>query len=301
MAEPPRSRVVLAFLAVYIIWGSTYLAIRYAVESMPPFLLAGARHLIAGALMYAWARPRSPGPITRAQLRDASLVGTALLLGGNGGVTWAERRVPSALAALVIACVPLWVAAFSVRGRPADRPGPLAWVGILLGLAGVATLIGRDRLSQSSNIDPIGFAALIIAGLTWAWGSVYSRTASLPSSALLSTSIQMLIGGPVLIVVGLLAGEGHSLHFASITARSWISWIYLVTAGSLIGFTAYAWLLRNVATVKVATYAYVNPVVAILLGVFVAGETFTPRMVLAGVLVLAGVALVQLSARPRRT
>jgi drug/metabolite transporter (DMT)-like permease len=293
---PSPWSVLTALIAVYLIWGSTYLAIRWAVETIPPFLMAGTRFSIAGALLYAWMRLRGVPKPEPLHWVSATIVGGCLLVGGNGGVVWVEKGgFPSGLTALMIATVPLWMALLQ-RLRGVRMGGGVA-VGLLLGFVGIILLIGPGELSIGSRVDPIGATVLIGASLSWAVGSLYSRRARLPESALLATAMEMLTGGALLILTGLALGEHGAVRLSAISPQSFFSYLYLILFGSLVGFTAYIWLLRVTTPVLVSTYAYVNPVVAVLLGATLAGETITIRTLLAAVVILIAVALISV---PRR-
>ncbi|HVE77944.1 MAG TPA: EamA family transporter [Gemmatimonadaceae bacterium] len=290
-AAPSRAQLIAAFAAVYLIWGSTYLAIRFVVESMPPFLMASARFLVAGAGMAAWALARgAPWPTTR-MWRDAAIIGTLLLLGGNGGVVWAEQFVASGIAALLVACVPLWVVVVDWV-RPGGRRPTLGVVaGVLVGLVGLVLLVGPETFAGRGT--HLGAAlVLIFASLSWATGSVFSRGASRPSSPVLGTGMQMLAGGAALGVLALATGEPARFEPAAVTARAFWAWMYLLTFGSVVGFTAYVWLLRVVPAARAATYAYVNPVVAVFLGWALASEPITGRTLVAAAIIIGAVALI---------
>jgi len=286
-----RARIVLAFAAVYVLWGSTYLAIRFGVETLPPFLMAGVRHLTAGLVLFLWLRLRgTPRPEAR-HWRAAAVVGGLLLLGGNGLVTWAERRVPSGLAALIVASVPIWMTVLDGLERR-ERPHGVVLAGLAMGLAGIVLLVAPGRFAGGGHIDPVGAAALLAAALFWAVGSLYSRRASLPSSTLLATAMEMIAGGLILLFVSALAREWRGFAIAAVSARSLLALGYLIVAGSLLGFTAYIYLLGATTPARVSTYAYVNPVVAVFLGWLLAGETVTPRTGLATAVIVAAVALI---------
>ena len=299
-ARPGTARIVIAFLAVYLIWGSTYLAIRFAVETLPPLLMAATRHLVAGVVLVGWvARTRRIRP-TRVQCRDATIVGLLLLLGGNGLVTWAEQWVPSGLAALLVATVPLWMALLGAVMEPASRPRAMGYAGIGLGLVGVALLVEpRGELAADAH-TLFGALGLLCAALLWAAGSVYSRRAKLPPDRLLSTGMQMISGALGLALAGLIAGEASRVHPEAVTMRSALALLYLIVFGSIVGFTAYVWLLQVVAPSKVATYAFVNPVVAVFLGVTLGGETLGPRTILATAIIVASVVTITSESRMRR-
>ncbi|MBN1890271.1 MAG: EamA family transporter [Thermoflexales bacterium] len=281
-----------ALLAVYIIWGSTYLAIRFAIESMPPFLMAGSRFLIAGGLLYAWRRARGDSAPTRLEWRSAAIAGILMLTGGTGGVVWAEQRVISGVAALLIGTTPLWMTlmdALSGSKRKADRR---AIAGVVIGFGGVVVLIGPAQFAGGAQgVDPLGAVVLILAAALWASGSLYSRQAIIPPSPLLGTSMQMLVGGAALLGVGLVSGDLGRLALSEIAIPSLLGWLYLIVVGSWGGFVAYTWLLRVAPTPLVSTYAYVNPVVAILLGYLLAAEPLTPRVLLAATIIVGSVAL----------
>lgn len=298
-AKPPRWRVVTAFAAVYLIWGSTYLAIRIAVETIPPFLMAGIRFLIAGAILYAWTRWRGTPQPTRSHWQGATIVGGLLLLGGNGGVVWAAQHVPSGLTALLIATVPLWMALLNWLRPGGAKPSNGIIVGLLLGFSGITLLIGPNKLAGGHQVDPLGAAVLIIASLSWAAGSLYSRRAQLPASPLLATGMEMLAGGALLLIAGLLFGEWTRFDLSAPSLRSWLALSYLIIFGALIGFTAYIWLLRVTTPALASTYAYVNPVVAIFLGWAFAGEPLTGRTLLAAAIIIGAVVVITLQRAPR--
>jgi drug/metabolite transporter (DMT)-like permease len=289
--EAPAGRVLLAFAAIYVLWGSTYLGIRYAVETLPPFLMAGTRHLTAGILLYVWNRLRGE---PRPRLRDwgvTAAIGSPMLLGGNGLVSWAEQRVPSGLAALIVASVPLWMTVLeAVQKRRAPRGAVIA--GLLLGIASLAWLVVPGRFGGNGHVDPLGAGALLLAALCWAIGSLYSRVAKLPVSTFLAIAMEMIAGGLILWSAGLLVGEGARLQIGAVSARSVLALGYLIVFGSLAGFSAYMWLLRVTTPARVSTYAYVNPVVAVLVGWAVAGEALTLRTAIATLGIVGAVAII---------
>jgi drug/metabolite transporter (DMT)-like permease len=281
---PPRVRLLLAFAAIYVLWGSTYLAIRLAVETLPPFLMAGTRFLAAGALLYAVASRRgAPNPSPR-QWRNAAVASVPLFVVGNGGVTWAEQTVPSGAAALVIATLPAWLLLldWGYGGRTGPRLAEVAGIG--LGLAGVATL------SAPGGIDPVWAAVLLVAAVGWAVGSLLNRYADLPASAVLTGGVQMLVGGAVMVGLGLALGEAGRLDPAAVSGRSAGAVAYLV-AVALVAVPAYNWLLAVTSPALAGTYAFVNPIVAVLLGWAVAGEALAGRVGVAAALVVLGVIL----------
>ena len=287
-----RWPVIGAFAAVYVIWGSTYLAIRFAIETLPPFMMAGARFLCAGGLLYAYARLHgAPRPAGR-HWRTALIVGGLLLLAGNGGVVWAEQRVPSGLAALLVAVVPAWMVLLDWARPGGVRPGRRVALGVALGLAGLVLLVGPGQIAGSGRVDLLGAGVLMLGSLCWAIGSVYSRHAPVPDSPLLFTGMEMLAGGVLLTLAG--GAVGNWTHFSPgvVSLRSLLAAGYLVIFGSLIGFTCYVWLLRTVPVHRAATYAYVNPVVAVFLGWALAGEPLTLRTLLAAAVSVTAVVLI---------
>jgi drug/metabolite transporter (DMT)-like permease len=291
-ARPSRARILSAFAAIYVIWGSTYLAIAIAIQTAPPFLMAGVRFLIAGLLLYAWMRLRGAPRPTLPNWRAAAVVGGLLLLGGNGAVVWAEQRVPSGIAALLVATLPVWLVLLDWARPQGQRPNGLVLGGLALGLVGVGVLVGPATLAGGARIDVIGALVLMFGSICWAAGSLYSRQAPLPKSSPLGMAMQMLAGGGLLVAAGTVAGEWSALDLGAISAASTGAILYLIVFGSLIGFTAYMWLLRVAPPARVATYAYVNPVVAVLLGWAVLGEAISARTMLAAAIIVGAVALI---------
>lgn len=295
--SPSRAKVAAAFATVYIIWGSTYLAILYAIETLPPFLMAAARFLLAGGLLFAWARFRGIPTPTRAQWIACAVAGGLMLMLGNGGVVWAETRVPSGVAALLVAIVPCWMVLLDwLRGG--EKPTGRVVAGLALGMLGLALLVGPDALMGGGRIDPLGALVLVFGGLAWAAGSLYSRGRAFPAPRM-STAAQMLAGGVGLLALGTVTGEWGQVNPAAVSTRSVLATLYLVVFGSLIAYSAYVWLLRVSTPAKVSTYAYVNPIVAVMLGWLFAGEALTLRMGAAALVIVAGVALITLRRQPR--
>ena len=291
-----RARLLVAFAAVYLVWGSTYLAIRFAVETLPPFLMAGARFILAGLILLAWARAREGAAWpTRQEWQTGLISGSLLLLGGNGGVAWAEQRVPSGIAALLVAIVPLWMVLLEWLRPGGHRPRAAVFAGVGLGLAGLALLVGPDALRSGSGSDAVGAMVLVFASLSWAAGSQYTRWAPRARSGTVGAGTQMLAGGVVLVIAAAIAGEPSRLDLAHASTRSLLGFAYLVTFGSLIGFTAYFYLLGHTTAAKASTYAYVNPVVAVLLGWAIGHERVTSRTILAAAIILAGVAIITIT------
>ncbi len=288
---PPLGLVLGAFAALYLVWGSTYLGIRLAIDSIPPFLMAGSRFVVSGAVLYGIMRAYGAARPTRPQWIAATITGSLLLLAGNGGVTWAEQLVPTGITALVIAAVPAWIAVADWVRPGGRRPGVFAIAGIAVGFAGVALLVSGRTASGGQLVNPIGAAALVFSTLCWAAGSIYSRHSPKPRHTLLAIAMQMIAGGALQLLVGVLLGEPHRFSFSAITASSAWAWLYLTTVGSLIGFTAYVWLLQVSTPARVSTYAYVNPLIAVLLGHVVLHEAVPTGVALAGSLILGAVIL----------
>jgi drug/metabolite transporter (DMT)-like permease len=291
-----KTKIWIALLAIYIIWGSTYLAIRFAVETIPPLLMAGTRFLIAGTILFVWRRLAGDPLPTAPQWRSAAIVGLLLLLGGNGLVSWAEQHVDSGIAALLIGSVPLFMVIVEALRRGGVKPGWQSILGLATGFGGIVLLVGPAELGAAgsrSDLLPVG--ALLLAALLWSLGSVYSRGADLPASSLLGTGMEMLCGGAGLYLAGTLAGEWKAVQFAAIAPSSWLALAYLVVFGSMMGFVAYAWLLRHAPVSLVATYAYVNPVVAILLGAWIGHEVPTARTLVAALVIISSVVLINTS------
>jgi drug/metabolite transporter (DMT)-like permease len=281
--------VAAALLIVYVVWGSTYLGIALAIETLPPLIMAGVRFVVAGAILYALARRVSGGTTPARGQWAAALVTGLLMLGiGNGGVSWAEQRVPSGIAALIIATIPLWIVLFD-RLFFGARLRARAWLGIAIGFAGVALLVDP---TAPGGVDAVGGIVLLVAAAGWATGTLLSRGQTLTVSPFVGAGMQMLCGGAGLILAGLAAGEAAEVHLGAVSARSAFALAYLVVFGSLVAFSAYVWLLRNAPTPLVATYAYVNPVVAIALGAAVLDEAVSGRTLLAGGVILGAVALI---------
>ena len=292
----PLGMVIAAFAAVYLIWGSTYLAIRLAIETIPPFLMAGTRFLCAGALLFGVMRARRVPTPKGVQWRSAAIVGALLLLAGNGGVTWAEQRVQSALTALLIATVPLWMIVLDwLRPGGSGRPRIAVFVGLAIGFAGVALIVlARDRTGHNA-VDPIGVTALLGAALCWAIGSVYSKQMPQAANPLMAVAAQMLCGGALMVATALARGEAAGFHPSAVSRTSLYALVYLVLIGALVGFTAYVWLLRVSTPARVSTYAYVNPFIAVVLGWFVAHEPISGSILLAGSLIIGAVVLITTS------
>ncbi len=286
-----RVKIAVALGLVYLIWGSTYLAIRYAVATLPPLAMSGVRFLVAGVILYLWAWWRGvPAPTAR-QWRSAAGVAFLLFLGGNGLVVVAEKRVDSGLTALLVSTTPIFMVLLPWWSGKAPRPRPAVIVGIVVGLAGVALLV---RPSGIGGVDIAGAVMLTLASLTWALGSLYSRATDLPESPLMATGIQMLAGGALMLAAGAAFGELAHFHLAQVTRPSLVGFLYLIAA-AVVAFTAYLWLLRAAPPALVSTYSYVNPLVAVFLGWAIAGEPITGRTLAAAVVIVASVAMITLA------
>ncbi|PYK74791.1 MAG: EamA family transporter [Verrucomicrobia bacterium] len=294
MAAPKQTRVIVAFAALYLIWGSTFLGIRFAIETIPPFLMAGARFVAAGLIMYVIAWSQGIGKSTWANWRTSFIIGACLLLAGNGGVTISEQHIDSGLAALIVAIVPIYIVLLGWVTGMAPKPSPIVWLALIGGFVGVGILFG-PALHFSSNDarhPAVGISILLVSSFIWSAGSLYSRTAKHAASPFLTAAQQMLCGGALLLLAGIVTRELPRFHPGSISILSLASFVYLVIIGAVVGYTAYIWLLRHCEPAKVATYAYVNPIVAVLLGAVFAGETLTMRTLIAASLIIGSVALV---------
>jgi len=290
-----RASTLLAFATLYVIWGSTYLAIRIAVTSWPPLVLAAVRFTLAGGGLYAWLRARGAPAPTRRQWGAALIAGTLLLGGGNGLVCWAEQWVPSGETALIVASVPLWMTALPWLVRRAPMPNPLALAGVALGLAGVAVLVGgaaRGHAGAAGGALLAGRIALLVASLSWSVGSLLARHLPLPRQPAMVSAAEMLAAGPVLAAGALLKGECAHFHPAAVTGGAWNALAYLIVFGSLAGFGSYVFLLGRTSAARVSTYAFVNPLVAVMLGTLLAHEPLAGRTLGAAALIVCAVAAV---------
>ena len=297
--------LIAAFAAVYIFWGSTYLAIKYAIETLPPFLMAGSRFIFAGSILYVWARlSKDYEKPSFKHWRTSLIVGTLLLLGGNGGVVFAERHLSSSLAALLVATEPFWIVLLSWLWLKGARPNWKVALGLAVGFFGVWLLIsGQDTsgVARPGSMQLFGTIAVIAAALSWATGSLYSLRTTVPKSSFLAAGMQMFSGGLVLLFVSLIAGEWSSFNISEVSNSSWMGLLYLIVFGSLIAFTAYIWLLKNVQPAMVATYAYVNPIIAVFLGWLIAGESFTGQMLIGAGVIIGSVALITSNSENKET
>lgn len=293
-----KTKLWLAFAAVYVVWGSTYLAMKVAVVTIPPYVMLGSRFMISGVIMFAWARWRGAPNPSRSEWRDSAVVGLLLLAGGNGAVGWAVQRVPSGIAALLVASVPLWMVVLDWARPGGRRPSLLVSIGLLVGLSGVAVLALPGSSGGQGAASGIGALVLILGSISWAAGSIYSRHGAHPESAVMYTGLQMITGSVAMLLIGIGAGELGRFDPTAVTMTSFLGWLYLVTFGSLVGFTAYVYLLRETTPAKATTYAYVNPIVAVVLGWALANEPISPRMLVAAGIILASVAMISLAGKP---
>jgi drug/metabolite transporter (DMT)-like permease len=287
-----KIRITVALLTVYLVWGSTYLAIRFAVDTIPPFIMAGTRYLVPGILLFVWRRLAGDPAPTRKQWISGAIVGLFLLLGGNGLVSWAELRLESGVAALIVGTAPIWMVIFdSLLARMLPRWPVIA--GLLTGFGGILLLVGPDSLfGGQPHYDLLGLGVVMLAALFWSMGSIYSRNAELPHSPLLGTSIELLAGSVGLFLASLVTSEWKTFNIASVSQQSLFGLLYLIVFGTLVGFVAYTWLLRNAPISLVSTYAYVNPLVAILLGNWLAQESLTWHIVLSAAIIIGSVVLI---------
>jgi drug/metabolite transporter (DMT)-like permease len=294
---PKPFLIALAMACVYLFWGGTYLGMKIAIETMPPFLMAGARFLIAGGALYIVRRLMGDARPAPREWRDAGIVGALLLLGGNGMVAWAEQTVPSSIASLMVATAPLWMAVIGGLTKM-SKPGLGGWAGLVVGFSGIAILVLGSKGSPSGELNPLGVGALLLAAVFWASGSLYSRRAHQPDSPLLWTGMQMIVGGALLLILSLSIGDLGRFDPALLSGRSFAALAYLMIGGSIIGYTAYIWLLKHADTTLASTYAFVNPVVAVLLGWLVAGEQIGTNALAAAAVIIAAVVIITL-ARPK--
>ncbi|MHB1500398.1 MAG: EamA family transporter [Candidatus Dormibacteria bacterium] len=279
----------IALVVVYLVWGSTFTGIQVAIRAIPPLLMAGTRYLLAGLLLYAIAgRGRRWRLPAWRELRSAGIVGLLLLLGGNGLLSWAELRVPSGLAALIIATVPLWMAVLGVAFWRQPSPGRLGWLGVLVGLTGVAVLANPGG---GEPLNRLSIAALLLAALLWALGSLYSRRAPMPNDVFLASAVEMVIGGLGLVLAALVTGEQGAVRWGQILGPPAVAYVWLVLGGAILGYTCYVYALKVLPTATVATYAYVNPAVALGLGFLILGQGLSPTTAVAAALITLGVVL----------
>lgn len=289
----PRAwKVLLAFAIIYLVWGSTFLAIRVGVREVPPFLLAGLRFLIAGLVLFAWMRAKGTGSPTAREWFSATLLAVLIFVLDYGLLFWAERRVPSGIAAVMMATIPVFMTLSEIVFLKTQRLTPRLGAALLVGIGGVLVLVSRSISFGDAPIDTIGAIALMVAAISWSVGSALTRKLPLPSSKAMSSGAQMLAGGVLLMLTSWLLGEFHGFRAQAVSVRAWLALAYLIVAGSIIAFTAYVWLIHHESPTKVGTYAYVNPVVAVLLGYFLGGEGLSLRTIVGTMLVLVSVVVI---------
>jgi drug/metabolite transporter (DMT)-like permease len=298
-SQPRPWKVLLAFAIIYFVWGSTFLAIRIGVREVPPFLLAGMRFLVAGVVLYAWMRARgTPSPTLR-EWGGASLLAVLIFVFDYGLLFWAEKRVPSGVAAVMMATIPVFMTLSEIAILKTQRLTVRLATALLIGIAGVAVLVGHSMNQGEKPIDPAGASALIVAAVSWSVASALTRKVPLPAAKTMSSAAQMLAGGIFLTIAAAALGEFHDFHFQAVSERAWLALAYLIVAGSIVGFTAYVWLIHHESPTRVGTYAYVNPVVAVLLGYFVGGEAVGPRTIVGTLLVLVSVVVITMEKRSK--
>jgi drug/metabolite transporter (DMT)-like permease len=294
-----KSKIWMALLALYIVWGSTYLGIKFAIETIPPFLHAGIRFLISGLILVIWQRAAGQALPTRRQWVSVAIIGSLLLLGGNGLVAWGEQFIPSGIAALVVASSPMFLVVGEAIRPNGVKPNWQGILGLLIGFVGIFILVGPAEISGSATkLNPFGVVALLFACLFWATGSIYSKSADLPKSSLMNTGAQMLMGSIGLFIVSLVTGELKGWDVTAVSAHSLYGLTYLILVGSLVGFASYGWLLQNAPISLVSTYAYVNPIIAVFLGTWFANEALGPNVWLAAGIIVGSVIFIN-STRPK--
>ena len=297
--RPPYWKLLLAFAVIYIVWGSTYLAIRVGVREFPPLLMAALRFLIAGVVLYAWARLRGTPAPTRREWMASSLLASMVFLCDYGCLFWAEQRVPSGIAAVILATIPVFITLSEIMLLKTQRLTARLAVSLLIGIGGVAVLMNHSASFGEAPINRAGAAAILLSSVSWSLATVLTRKVHLPESKAMSSAAQMTSGGIQLLIAAALFGEFPGFHASAISSNAWFALLYLIVAGSIVGYTAFLWLLHYESPTKVGTYAYVNPVVAVILGYFLAGESIGPRTVLGTLLVLVSVVAIN-TARGKR-
>ena len=291
-SQPRAWKVLLAFSIIYFVWGSTFLAIRVGVREVPPFLLAGMRFLVAGIVLYGWMRARGTRSPTRREWGGATLLALLIFVCDYGLLFWAERRVPSGIAAVMLATIPVFMALSEIVILKTQRLTMRLAVALVVGIGGVAVLVSHSVSFGDAPIDPVGACALIAAAISWSAASALTRKLALPAEKAMSSGVQMLAGGVLLVLTAALLGEFRGFHMEMVSVKAWLALTYLIVAGSIIGFTAYVWLIHHESPTKVGTYAYVNPVVAVLVGYFFGGEALGARTVAGAAMVLVSVVVI---------
>jgi len=298
-ARPPAWKILLAFAVIYFVWGSTFLAIRVGVHEVPPFLLAAARFLVSGVVLFGWMRLKGTPSPSGAQWAGATLLGALIFLVDYGCLFWAEQRVPSGIAAVVLATIPVFITLLEIVFLRTQRLTVRLGMALLVGLCGVAVLTVHSFSFGEVPINRAGALALLVASFTWSVATILTRRLPLPASKPMSAAAQMITGGIQLTVLAAVSGEFVGFHPQAISAKAWFALLYLIVAGSIVGFTAYVWLLHHESPTKVGTYAYVNPVVAVALGYFVGGEAVGPRTLVGALFVL--ISVIAIATIPRKS
>ena len=286
-----KLKILAAFVAVYFVWGTTYLAIKYAIETIPPFMMMGMRSLLAGIVLYTWGRLRGDANVVRKELPSLILIGALFFLIGHGLLAWAQQTVPSGVAALLISSEPIIITFFEPLFTKEGRVGKRTVLGMLIGVSGIAILVLPQGL-DFENANLLGSFGILIGASSWASGAIYSRVAKLPRSPLITGGLQLVFGGVLLILMSFLLGEWSDFNFSEVVSRSWLGLTYLVVFGSIITFSAYTWLLTVTSATRISTHTFINPVVAVLVGWAFGGEALTKGMLVAAVLIFISVYLV---------
>jgi drug/metabolite transporter (DMT)-like permease len=295
-----RVKIALAFCAIYVIWGSTFLATRYAVKTIPPFFVSGSRFFLAGVALFIFARTRDREPITGRMWASATALGAMFFLICHGGVSWAAQHVPSGVSALLMSSISMWTAIIEIATRSKTRPGARVIVSLLVGFAGIGLLVVKPELLAGSRVGSMGATVVLIGAFSWALGTVLTKKLLLPKSIILSASMQMVCGGGLLLIAAVLSGQAAGWSPANVSTQGLLAMLFLTVIGSLVGFTCYIWLLSHCPPTQVATYAYVNPIIALVLGWALAGEQLTERSLFASVIVIAAVATIIMSKKQVR-
>ena len=298
-SRPPRWKTIVAFAILYFVWGSTFLAIRIGVHEVPPLLLAGMRFFAAGIILYAWMRATGTASPSRREWASAIVLAVLIFLVDYGLVFWAEQRVPSGVTAVMLATIPVFTALLEILILRTQKLTLRLGCALIVGLAGVAVLVSHSVGFGDAPIERSGAIALVVGAISWSLASVLSRKLSLPESKVMSSGAQMLVGGILLLLAAAIFGEFNGFHWQAVSSGAWLALAYLTVAGSIIAFTAYVWLIHHESPTKVGTYAYVNPVIAVVLGYFLGGEALGARTVLGTVFVL--VSVVVITTTPKRT
>ena len=286
-----RLKIIIAFIAVYFVWGTTYLAIKYAIETIPPFLMMGMRSLIAGTVLYTWGRLRGDANVTRKELPSLLLIGALFFLIGHGVLAWAQQTVPSGVAALLVACEPIIIALFEPLFTREGKVGKRTLLGMFIGMSGIAVLVMPHGF-DFENANLLGSLGILVGASSWASGAIIARVARLPRSPLITGGVQLLFGGALLIIVSYVSGEWSAFAFSQVTIRSMSGLVYLIVFGSIVTFSAYTWLLKITSATRISTHTFINPVIAVFVGWALAGEALSWEMLIATVLIIIAVYLV---------